>query len=201
VALAILGLAIVLAVIPALNNGKALTVLTGSMQPTLNPGDVAVVYAVGGFGEIETGDIVTFLPKPDDPTLVTHRAVGWGMTGEGEKTLITRGDANGADDQPVTEKQVRAKFAYRVPWVGNLLLYSDFGKPFLLIAAALGLIAYCFYAMVTSVARTDRKASGRPSRHWLATAGTASIEPSPDDQTRLRWRPVPPAGEEHPKRR
>ncbi|MDR2564779.1 MAG: S26 family signal peptidase, partial [Bifidobacteriaceae bacterium] len=72
--LVLLTLGIVLALIPAMNGGTALTVLSGSMQPTLKPGDVVVVFPVDGFEDIELGDVVTFMPNPDDPTLVTHRA-------------------------------------------------------------------------------------------------------------------------------
>jgi signal peptidase len=149
----LLALGIVLTVIPGLHGGKALNVLTGSMQPTLKPGDMAVVYPVDRFDDIRLGDIVTFMPNPDDPTLVTHRAIGWGQNADGEKTLITRGDANDIEDQPVKEKQIRAKMAYSVPWIGNVLQYSDFGKPMIMVIAAIGLIAYAVYALVTSVRR------------------------------------------------
>jgi signal peptidase len=157
VVLALLALGVVLAVIPALHGGKALNVLTGSMEPTLTPGDMAIVYPVSGFEDIEVGDIVTFMPNPDDPTLITHRAVGWGQSADGETTLITRGDANGANDDPVREKQVRAKMAYSVPWVGNVLQYSDFGKPMILVVAAIALIVYAVYAMLTSRVRRNAR--------------------------------------------
>ncbi|MDR1790963.1 MAG: signal peptidase I [Propionibacteriaceae bacterium] len=151
--LAMLGIGLVLAVIPALNHGTALTVLTGSMQPTINPGDIAVVYAVDGFDDISIGDVVTFMPNPDDDTLVTHRAVGWSIGTDGEKLLVTRGDANSASDPPIMEKQLRAKLAYTVPWLGNILQYSDFSKPFIVILVAIILIGYAAYATLTSIKR------------------------------------------------
>jgi signal peptidase len=149
----VLALAIVLAVIPAINKGTALTVLTGSMQPTLKPGDVAVVYPVEGFKDIELGDIVTFMPYPEDPTLVSHRAVRWEATDTGELRLITRGDANGADDAPLMEKQVRAKMAYHVPWVGHMLRFGADSKPWLVIGLGVVLITYSLYATLTSFKR------------------------------------------------
>jgi signal peptidase len=181
VVLALLALAVVLAVIPALHGGKALTVLTGSMSPTINAGDVAVVYPVDGFDDIEVGDIVTFMPEPDNPTLVTHRAVSWGATAKGERLLITRGDANGVDDDPIMEKQIRAKVAYTVPWVGHVLQYgNDFGKPLALVIVAIGLIGYCVYAMVTSVASGRERPGG--ARHSAQVAARAA-KPVP-------WAPV-----------
>lgn len=151
--LVLLTLGIVLALIPAMNGGTALTVLSGSMQPTLKPGDVVVVFPVDGFEDIELGDVVTFMPNPDDPTLVTHRAKAWDVNGDGEKVLITRGDANGADDSPMREKQLRAKVVYSVPWVGNLLQYTQASKPWLVLAMAVILITYAIYATATSFRR------------------------------------------------
>jgi signal peptidase len=183
VVLGLLGLAIPLAVIPALHGGKALTVLTGSMKPTHNPGDVVVVYPVDSFEEIELGDVVTFMPKPEDPTLVTHRAVDWALGPEGEKLLITQGDANNVADEPLKEKQIRAKVAYAVPWVGNVLQYgNEFGKPLLIVAVAIGLIAYSIYAMVTS------HTVGRSRASRKAAAQHAS--PAPSERPRIPWRPL-----------
>lgn len=157
IVLALLALSIPLAVIPALHGGTALTVLTGSMQPTLQPGDMAIVYPVDGFDDIELGDVVTFMPKPDDPTLVTHRAIAWGVDGDGNRILTTQGDANDAADSPIQEQQLRAKLAYSVPWIGNVLQYSDFSKPILVVIAAIGLIAYAVYAVLTSTVASGRK--------------------------------------------
>ncbi|MDR2566041.1 MAG: S26 family signal peptidase, partial [Bifidobacteriaceae bacterium] len=117
------------------------------------PGDVVVVFPVDGFEDIELGDVVTFMPNPDDPTLVTHRAKAWDVNGDGEKVLITRGDANGADDSPMREKQLRAKVVYSVPWVGNLLQYTQASKPWLVLAMAVILITYAIYATATSFRR------------------------------------------------
>jgi signal peptidase len=153
VLVALLGLGVVLAVIPALNRGTALTVLTGSMQPTIKAGDIAVVFAVDSFDDIEIGDIVTFMPWPDDPTLLTHRAVAWGIGADGEKVLIARGDANSANDDPIKEGQLRAKFAYKVPWLGHVLQYSDFGKPALIGVVSVALLAYAVFALATSFRR------------------------------------------------
>jgi signal peptidase len=154
VILAGLGLGVVLAVIPALNHGVALNVLTGSMRPAIEPGDIAVVYAVDSFDDIQLGDIVTFMPKPDDPTLVTHRAVAWTTGIEGEKLLVTQGDANNTPDEPIKEKQLRAKLAYTVPWLGNVLQYSDtISKPILLVIVAIALIGYAVYAVLSSILR------------------------------------------------
>lgn len=84
-------------------------VTTGSMQPTLDPGDgfVAVPSAVAG--PVESGDVVVFRAEEiQGGGLTTHRVVG-----ETERGYITRGDANPFTDQdggepPVTEDRIVA---------------------------------------------------------------------------------------------
>ena len=124
VVLVAVGLVVLLAVVPKATGGAALTVLTGSMQPTLRPGDVIVVRGVETAdvcGKVSVGDIVTFLPEPDDPSLVTHRVVAKtvGTFDDGTSCrLVTQGDANSATDRPISPAQVRGVLWYGLPRLG-----------------------------------------------------------------------------------
>ncbi len=75
-----------------------LTVIdTGSMRPTLNPGDVAILTSEPA-ANLHRGQIVAFHP-PGEPSLtVTHRAVSVEHTKHGV-IFQTQGDANNARDQ------------------------------------------------------------------------------------------------------
>jgi signal peptidase len=142
---ALLILATLLVVVPKVTKGAALTVLTGSMEPSIHPGDVVVVRGVdpARINGIQTGDVITFQPLPNDPTLVTHRVVGvQGKRGETEKTFITRGDANGKNDEPVTAKQVRGVMMYRIPWIGNVTDWAGDRKSWVALALGGGLVLY-----------------------------------------------------------
>ncbi|GAB7013190.1 signal peptidase I [Halolamina salina] len=83
---------------------------TGSMEPTLEPGDgfVAVPDAVAG--DVEEGDVIVFRAEElQGGGLTTHRVVG-----ETERGYITQGDANPFTDQdgdepPVKEGQIVAE--------------------------------------------------------------------------------------------
>ena len=114
--LAVLALAIALAVVPRLMGGAALTVLTGSMEPTYSPGDMVVSVPQDRY---EIGDVVTYQPVSDDPTLITHRVVAVRELPGGVE-YITRGDANGADDDPIVDGQVMGEVIYDVPYIGHL---------------------------------------------------------------------------------
>jgi signal peptidase len=118
IVIAAAGAAVVLtAVVPALVGAKALTVLSGSMTPALAVGDVVVVRPVAP-EELRAGDIVTFQPRSGDPTLVTHRIVSLREHPQRGVMLVTRGDANGADDSEIVAAQVMGRVIYHVPSVG-----------------------------------------------------------------------------------
>jgi len=99
----------------------SLTVLTGSMEPHIRPGDVVVTRGVdtASAANLRVGDIITFLPFPDDPTLVTHRIIGKSVNSSGT-WFITQGDNNNTPDPwgSVGDFQVRGQVAYVVPHVG-----------------------------------------------------------------------------------
>jgi signal peptidase len=83
---------------------------TGSMEPTLDPGDgfIAVPNAIAG--PVESGDVITFrAEKLHGGALTTHRVVGRTTRG-----YITQGDANPFTDQagkepPVKDAQIVAQ--------------------------------------------------------------------------------------------
>jgi len=113
-----------LLIVPRVVDGQALTVLSGSMSPSLNPGDVIVVRGVAPKNvcqEIQIGEIVTYFEFPNDPTLITHRVVSKiaGHYPDGTNCrLITKGDNNNDSDEPVSPEQVRGQLLYGIPKVG-----------------------------------------------------------------------------------
>jgi signal peptidase len=82
---------------------------TGSMEPTLEPGDGFIAVPAAASGEIEQGDVVVFEAQQlNGGGLTTHRVVG-----ETDAGYVTRGDANPFTDQdgnepPVTDGQIVA---------------------------------------------------------------------------------------------
>lgn len=135
--------ALVLIVVPVATGSHTYTVLTSSMAPKFPPGTFLVMKPAP-FGELKYGDVITFQLYSGRPEVETHRIVGFGATQTGEKTLITKGDNNGATDaDPVREIQVKGKLFYAVPQVGfvaNALGNADRGLWTTL--AAMGLIGY-----------------------------------------------------------
>jgi len=145
-AVALAGAAVV---VPKLLGATPLTVLTSSMEPTLSPGDLVVVRPVDP-ADVTVGDVVTFQPTSDDPTLVTHRVVGILAGTDGRGGFVTQGDANGAEDDPIVADQVRGRVVYSIPWLGRVTNVS-WGSTAVTVAAV-GLILYA----VATIAVPDR---------------------------------------------
>jgi signal peptidase len=162
-ALAAVGaLLLAVVVVPLALGWVPLTVLSGSMEPTVPTGSQVVVAPLEGEADaagLSTGDVVTFMPRPDDPTLVTHRIVGVAVDGEGRRSFTTRGDANAAPDaDPVTATQLRGLVKYHVPWAGYAATLLDAEQKrggVVLVAAAL--FGYALWQLVGAVRDRGRR--------------------------------------------
>ncbi|MBT0767616.1 signal peptidase I [Kineosporia sp. J2-2] len=91
-----------LAVGPHLFPYQTMTMLTGSMAPTIEPGDVAVDSRVSVY-DLRPGDIITYHIPVEDNRIVSHRIVSVTPEPDGSVTVQTKGDANPGND----------------PWVAN----------------------------------------------------------------------------------
>ena len=91
-------------------------IYSGSMQPTMEVGDVVITSDVP-VNEIQEGDVIQF--KDQNMILpVIHRVHE--VYGEGDNVLfITKGDANSAPDiEPVLSKNVVGKVVFNIPKIG-----------------------------------------------------------------------------------
>ncbi|GAA4286955.1 signal peptidase I [Georgenia daeguensis] len=190
--LAALALAIV--VVPRVLGWVPLTILTGSMEPTIPTGSQVVVAPVEGDEDaqsLQIGDVVTFMPYPDDQTLVTHRIVSRSVGTDGSVSFTTQGDANGAADPwELTATQLRGEVRYHVPYAGYVATMLDGNqKSTGIVVVAVVLFGYAAIQLVTA-ARDAR----RPKRR------TAPDEEPTADPTEQDEHPVTDRAEEevHP---
>ncbi len=158
--------ALVLIVVPHATGSQSYTILTKSMVPKFPPGTFMVMKPAA-FDELKYGDVITFQLYSGRPDVETHRIVGFGTTQQGEKTLLTRGDNNGANDpEPVRAIQVKGKLFYAVPYVGfvaNALGNAD--RDMWVRLAAAGLIGYGGLMVIRGLRSRSR-------------SKTADVEPS-----------------------
>jgi signal peptidase len=152
---AIAGVALI--VVPKAAGSSPLTVLTGSMQPAFNPGDVVIVRPTDT-ESLKTGDVITFQAESGNPELTTHRITGFVVTSAGRQ-YITRGDANGvADPVPVKPEQIRGTVWYSVPYVGHAAVWASGATVRTVVdLAALALILYGGYLVAAGVLDRRRR--------------------------------------------
>ena len=109
---------------------------TGSMAPTMEPGDGFVAVPAPIAGEVAAGDVVTFRAEEiQGGGLTTHRIVD-----ETERGYITRGDANPFTDQdgdepPVKDEQI---VAHALQIGGSVVVLPNFGTAVVAVQGAIG---------------------------------------------------------------
>lgn len=191
--------ALALIVIPLLLGATPYTVLTGSMRPTLPPGDLVVTRPTSP-DDISLGDVITYQLRSNEPEVVTHRVVGVGTTSDGERTFVTRGDANNMDDDPILGVQVRGVVVYHVPYLGYLNTWVGVNRPgWLLKGVAGALILYGLFLVAGGVRdRLRRKvvagveAESASAPEPRSDAGVAPVVPRPPATVALAPVAVPP---------
>ena len=129
---------VVISILPIPGNYKLLTVLSGSMEPAIKTGSVAIVKPADDY---KTGDIITFGEMTKTKTPTTHRIVDTEVV-SGEVYYITKGDANKAEDSgKISESKVIGKVLFSVPYAGYAVATAK--KPigfFLLVIIPCGII-------------------------------------------------------------
>lgn len=159
VLLALVALLAAFFAVPRATGADTFTVLSGSMRPVLDPGDLIVVRATDP-DEVGIGSVVTFQMESGDPAVATHRVVSQGVDDNGNPVFLTRGDDNKAADPVwIREEQVRGTVWYSVPYVGYVAqaLPADL-RQLLAVVAAAGLFVYAFVMLAMGI-RDRRGAS------------------------------------------
>lgn len=100
---------------------------TGSMEPQIKAGDYIIIKSENSYS---VGDIITFKSESGNST-TTHRIVQ--INGD---QIITKGDANNANDFPITTDMVYGKVIKVFSGLGSFL-ESDYFKFGLVLALAL----------------------------------------------------------------
>ncbi len=90
-------------------------IVSPSMKPTINPGDLIFVRKVN-VDKIKEGDIITF---NNEDIVATHRAIK-----VDDKTITTKGDSNNVEDYPIDKKEVIGKFTFAIPKIGYIFSFA-----------------------------------------------------------------------------
>ena len=105
------------------------TVLTPSMTPTYNTGDMVFVRVLSSTekeSNVAVGDIITFNPSSDSEAYLTHRVteVLPDYQGTGVTCFHTKGDANNAEDSfLIDEDRVIGTVQFHLPKLGYIVRF------------------------------------------------------------------------------
>ncbi|WP_419158548.1 signal peptidase I [Rossellomorea sp. BNER] len=128
---------IIFSIFVSLNNNKPLTffgimpltVLSNSMAPVFEAGDVIITREVEA-GDLKKGDIIPFYNE--EKNLITHRITSIVKEG-GERHFYTQGDNNNTMDEDVTTaSEIIGKELFHIPNLGFLSHYTKGPMGFLL---------------------------------------------------------------------
>lgn len=106
--------------IPSMLGHTYLNVLSDSMSPEFNVGDLVIGKKVNNSTKIEIGDIITFR---EGKRLVTHR-----VSSINDNKYTTKGDANAVEDiTKVSFKNIVSVYKFNIPWIGMIIAkFQDF---------------------------------------------------------------------------
>lgn len=91
-------------------------VLTGSMEPSISPGDYVTILKVNK-DKLKEGDVITYTREN---AAVTHKIVS--IDGD---TVITQGTANNIADDPITKEDIIGKCVFKIPKVGYIMKFMS----------------------------------------------------------------------------
>ena len=112
--------------VPSIGGRFPLIVLTDSMYPEIQGGDLIICRAADP-QSIQVGDIISFFdPEGSGTSVVTHRVTELAQTEEGEPAFRTQGDANTAEDQVlVPYENLVGIYTTRIAGLGNVAMFMQ----------------------------------------------------------------------------
>jgi signal peptidase len=134
-----------------------MSVLSGSMGPTIKTGDLIYDDAISNTeaAHLRVGQVISFRQGKD---VFTHRIHAIEKV-DGSTAYQTKGDANGAPDQPlVVPSQIVGLYQAKVPYGGYILnaLHKPFTLVLLLASPLLWLLSGWLFALAREADRRDQ---------------------------------------------
>ena len=109
-----------------LNRYQHYVIVSGSMEPTIDAGDVVFINKSVSVDELEEGDIIAFDAVVNNQDIVVVHYVYSITENPGGYTIATIAeDAEDPDDWILTEDDIIGQYLFRLPRVGRFLLFAQ----------------------------------------------------------------------------
>ena len=133
--------------VPSLGGMFPMIVLTDSMYPEIESGDLILCHTLEA-EEVKVGDVITFYdPMGNGTSVVTHRVLEI-TEKDGRPQFITKGDNNNVEDQvPVEAEDLIGIYQKRIPKAGNVAMFMQ-TTPGLIVCVVCPIILLVGYDML-----------------------------------------------------
>lgn len=134
---------------------KAFVISSGSMEPTLNTGDIVITKQIKQ-DQIQKQDIITFVK---DEYTITHRIVDI-VEENGNTYYQTKGDNNNTSDADLVKyEEIEGVYVLKINSIGNIVVYAQNTTAVLIIIIC---VIYIMYRI--SSRKDDRKLARHEKR-------------------------------------
>lgn len=112
--------------VPSIGGTLPLIVLTDSMYPNIQSGDLILCHTIDA-KDVKKGDIISFFdPAGNGTSVVTHRVNKITKDDKGNLAWITKGDANNTrDDAIVPADKLVGVYQHRFSGLGNVAMFMQ----------------------------------------------------------------------------
>lgn len=112
--------------IPSIFSVSATYVMTDSMAPYINGGDLVFIRKVAA-EDVATDDVIAFFdPESAEPMVVVHRVKEILLDTEGNISFLTKGDANNTVDMvAVPADNLVGKYVFRLRGLGSVAMFMQ----------------------------------------------------------------------------
>ena len=115
-------LAVAVGVGPMFFGFRTFVVVSGSMEPTIATGSIAIAVPVPS-RDLQIGDVIAFSPSSEAVLPIIHRIVKIEER-DGTRYFTTRGDANTGDDAQLALPPTGLRVIKAIPFVGYATYYA-----------------------------------------------------------------------------
>ncbi|MDD4276092.1 MAG: signal peptidase I [Clostridia bacterium] len=120
--------------IPPFSTHEHFVIVTGSMKPTINIGDVAYIDTEYNLDDLQVGDIVAFylnINLSGEEEVVVHYIADIQYDELSNRVFYTKREGTTSwDNWEISDENIVGKYVFKIPFVGKILLFLDsiYGK-------------------------------------------------------------------------
>ena len=168
------------------------TVLTGSMSPTYNVGDMIFVKLTAP-EDINVGDVITFNPSVDSDAYLTHRVTEKieNYEGSGVTCFRTQGDANDTQDSFLIDgERVIGTVTFGIPWLGYVVRFVQLRWYFIIPIAIMIGIFFQLLKRFFLMGKDDDEEDGSGGKDKKSDPDAKDLPPAAPEENKTAQEPI-----------